>query len=45
MDSVNIHETMVWVVQCITRSALNVPFVLEPKPDEMSNFVITDKQW
>ena len=47
METVDVSEVFNWVKVCVshTVNTTKVPIVIDPLPDDMCNFIITDKQW
>ena len=47
METVDVSEVFNWVKLCVshTVNTTKVPIVIDPLPDDMCNFIITDKQW
>ena len=48
METVDVGDIFDWVQKCVARtskSIATVPIVIEPIPEDMCHFIITDKQW
>jgi signal transduction histidine kinase/DNA-binding NarL/FixJ family response regulator len=45
LETVDLHGAMTWVMQCSKRSKGACYIDVRPLPEDMCNFVITDKQW